>query len=948
MQSDLNRIRDLKQIWYPQKLGEFESRINAAMDDMGFTDDYVLHAITHKSQQERPRTSKVIKDSVWGMVEIDWQSIRVLDCPVVQRLRGVRQLGFSNLTYPSAEHSRFAHSLGMFAVVARFLESMARPDQSSMGENEYKRFEIEKELKLDLLHAALLHDCGHMPFSHASEKLMVARPEDFFCAGSPLSEFMAEPEDKLSKSLQLSELLSLAIILSPRFKKFYSEVVRDGLGDADRADRVATLIAGLRPEPKLRGIAELISNSAVDADKVDYINRDALACGIPVGIDEARLFLRSAFLEVKAEQIAKLTREKLPAQDEVIFVVNASGVDTMEELASARASLYQRVYLHQTTRSAERLLARSMECLPTDDPMRDAMYLLASDDSRLLRDLLSHKSIDVVKPAKMIRDRELPKRACAFGRTLVDLRMPVDQILKGVAKDAIAKQSMGSSIETLRHVSLKGAMLLALETAIAKEAVELAKQVYPIANTLVPGPGLTPFVTVLPMTELDGLSQDCIVRESNELVHSSRRTIADEQIDAARIYKSLGYVMTDPIWRNCVFLASRKVIALSTAQNSPKPIDVKVGDTSLQISGAGSAIIDRHASARRSSLDLRQLAEVEEKAALAGYFDDAPWLLQADPGASTQIAMRFGKFDGQFQWSVTPASALAFLSQFPPSLRQEVSELLIGQFIYIDRATIRNSFKELIGNYQKTVNAKVWVVGLTPDSGAHVRTMMEQELKTSFSENEVSIEKGLEQVLDTISPGQAILFCDDNISSGSQAQSQFRAWFGVPRDKWPEQDQAEGGIFDLILSPGHQAKLRNARIALGYCVGSANAEAGVRQTLQDLGAKNFDGLKIKSPLNRGDSVSPKLHEFLRTVGINVLAYARYGSVNGLNGLDQDQSKAFRVDDACGYSDARALVATGYSVPTGTYPAFWCPGFHMGVPWMPLLVRRGYVSKFVVS
>src|ERR1700720_1835554 len=125
-------VRRLRSTWQgDQKL---QQAIESAFDDIGFDDRYLTDCTAQAGYADRKR--KYIKDSVWGMVELEWATMRLLDCPVVQRLRGIKQLGFSYLTYPSAEHSRFIHSLGMACVVSRLLDSITKraDDERDGGE----------------------------------------------------------------------------------------------------------------------------------------------------------------------------------------------------------------------------------------------------------------------------------------------------------------------------------------------------------------------------------------------------------------------------------------------------------------------------------------------------------------------------------------------------------------------------------------------------------------------------------------------------------------------------------------------------------------------------------------------------------------------------------------------------------------------------------------------
>ena len=244
------------------------------------------------------------------MVEIDGRTVRLLDCPIVQRLRGIKQLGFSYLTYPSAEHSQFIHSLGMACVVSRLLDAITkRADEGRDGENDdYVRVdELGPLSRQDIVHSAILHDVGHMPFSHATENVLIGHENDFSCGNQTVAELASFVERNLSKSLKFAEVLSLLLILSRRFSHFYDRYVRYGSADwdGDALLKIACLIAGLPPEQRLSGAAELISASVVDADKIDYVNRDAYSCGIPVGVDVSRIFLRSGFLRANRERLLK-------------------------------------------------------------------------------------------------------------------------------------------------------------------------------------------------------------------------------------------------------------------------------------------------------------------------------------------------------------------------------------------------------------------------------------------------------------------------------------------------------------------------------------------------------------------------------------------------------------------------------------------------------------------
>jgi HD superfamily phosphohydrolase len=183
----------------------------------------------------------------------------------------------------------------MVSVISRFLQSIARRSgERDIGVDDSLRFVGLKEIipveSEEIVHAALLHDIGHMPFSHASEKVLEGLEESFTCGPHSVADIRDQVEDILKKSLAFAEILSILIVLSERFGNFYDSYVRPGGQRGEAVLRIACLIGGIPPEPRLSGVAELISSAAVDADKIDYVNRDAAACGIPVGVDVSRIF----------------------------------------------------------------------------------------------------------------------------------------------------------------------------------------------------------------------------------------------------------------------------------------------------------------------------------------------------------------------------------------------------------------------------------------------------------------------------------------------------------------------------------------------------------------------------------------------------------------------------------------------------------------------------------
>jgi HD superfamily phosphohydrolase len=196
----------------------------------------------------------IIRDPLWNNVRVDDLAMELIDTPAFQRLRYVRQLGWVYLVYPGATHTRFEHAVGAYHLARRALALLEeRGDIARLPADECHLVRV----------AALLHDIGHYPYSHALEEI-----------GALHHEEVARP---LVTEGEVADALTNAL-------------------GRDAPDRVMRLIRGESDSP-LQG---LISGS-FDLDKLDYLRRDAFMCGVSYGeIDVDRLLQSLLLLEQPA------------------------------------------------------------------------------------------------------------------------------------------------------------------------------------------------------------------------------------------------------------------------------------------------------------------------------------------------------------------------------------------------------------------------------------------------------------------------------------------------------------------------------------------------------------------------------------------------------------------------------------------------------------------------
>ena len=263
-----------------------------------------------------------IRDPVHGLIvfggrdrhgnETDRIAWRLLDTKEFQRLRRIRQLGFADLVYPGATHTRFAHSIGVYHTARRLVDVIAR----QQGE----RHNADRA-RVALL-AALLHDVGHGPFSHVFESAANA----------------------LGKTKR-HEDWSAEIV---RGDTEVNRVLREE--DVQLPDQVGALLKEEEPED----VYAAVVSSQFDADRIDYIQRDRMMTGVQFGHVDNDWLLDC--LEVGSVTIGTSDYVQVPC-----LYLGAKGLAIAEEYLEARVRLYWTVYMHKTSRSAEKMLEALLE-----------------------------------------------------------------------------------------------------------------------------------------------------------------------------------------------------------------------------------------------------------------------------------------------------------------------------------------------------------------------------------------------------------------------------------------------------------------------------------------------------------------------------------------------------------------------------------------------------------
>jgi len=252
---------------------------------------------------------KYIKDPLYGNIRID---PNMIDIPYFQRLRHITQNGMAYMVFPSMRHSRFEHSLGVYQIASKMIDRIRK---------ESLTIELKSDSKDKIKKLALYHDLGHLPFSHtfefAFEVLKYINPNIY----DQILKFTGFK----SILFKLHEMIGIKLL--------------EEMGDRELSNLMRDVYTKSEPDDEFKRIMKLIINSNLDADRLDYLQRDSYYSGAKFGIiDPERIIIT---MNITPEGY------KFPPK----------AIDDLEHFFLARFHMYSSVYNHPVIEIYNRVMA---------------------------------------------------------------------------------------------------------------------------------------------------------------------------------------------------------------------------------------------------------------------------------------------------------------------------------------------------------------------------------------------------------------------------------------------------------------------------------------------------------------------------------------------------------------------------------------------------------------
>lgn len=314
------------------------------------------------------------RDPVHGFIDVSGDELKIIDSAPFQRLRNIRQLATTYLVYHGAEHTRFGHSIGVMHLTSRVFDSVINKNPTLFSSDEKENCARVAWYRQLLRIIGLTHDLGHAPFSHASEEL--------FNEGK-------RHEDYTKLIIYETEIAEYINAIGTKFKKQYGT-------DYDITPELVWMIYDGKDVLNDQFIypdflfLKSFMDGEMDCDKMDYLLRDSLYCGVTYGKYDLERF------------ISTLTVYK--NDKELQLAIERGGIQAFEEFVLARYFMFIQVYFHKSRRCLDEALIKSLKAiLPNGKYPSEVEEYLKWDDARVLHSIAESDDPNV----KLFKNREM-------------------------------------------------------------------------------------------------------------------------------------------------------------------------------------------------------------------------------------------------------------------------------------------------------------------------------------------------------------------------------------------------------------------------------------------------------------------------------------------------------------------------------------------------------------
>lgn len=881
-----------------------------------FSDD-MLCEYNKKLVQKKNLDSnrKEIFDAVWGNIEFSGGEVYILDSPLLQRLRKIKQLGLAYYVYCGCDYSRFYHTLGVTFLANRMADAINRCE---LGIDDKRKDYFKATVRL----AAIFHDVGHMFLSHVSEHYFGKSP--LYPRSSLIESALESFEKKAGKDTALHELLSCMIVntkaVHTLLKYAVSGIVGIGQASDEEIDElveyISCLIVGVPIDREVLPYSSII-NGPIDADKCDYLSRDSHATRVPVAVDISRITQKLSVVETEDINMSLLWHEDASTSNKFYELAMVDSAEkALFQLCIARTIMFDSVYYHHKVLTAETGIRNLLNQLSN---LKKPMFTSFSEILKYTDDDFNSYFFEVMKIGR--DEVDCDKLDCIYNQ-LMDLYnrnmakrviclMP--EYLEGTQS---CKENLFDSILTTIDSSEEKTLIQEIKDEYIKICLLCNETISNIDNIQI-------YVIQAPIN-IFGHSK---IQVPIDLRNGVKRDFKGYELVSSReTSSSASYIVSNENDRLLLYLAIEKILY--------KKFDIR-----LKKEGTACGKFEQKEIITRCNSLFKR-----------GYYDDSPQLIrnellynQISESKVSKIKEKYSSYEGPKGYKITVDEIENFFKQIMSACldKNKCKSVVDGIFKLLDKALFIN--RDFISNNilekLKTIvgeNETLYVIPLggLMDSGKHMMYFWNDIKNRDFS---VETEKSLEEIIRT-GHTEKIIFFDDGAFSGTQLTSIMQEYLGIEDKKTKEKHvralpqelkvdfcRKEIIFFLIAFNKSKEEDLKSELAGLGLTNVSF-------EYIEDMSSKYLE--KSPNALFSDDEQRESVKELLEKIGFELI-----NSTKKVNGEYKDGWNSERVKKAAlGYNDSQQIVFLMSSVPTYTITAFWKEGIYNRFKWKPLFRR----------
>ncbi len=882
---------------------------------------YISRVAETAIQNQSP---KQIHDRVWGTIVLTPLEVAIVDSPLIQRLRYLRQLGVAQWVYPSAAHTRFEHSLGVLHQTHQLITAI---NQSSVIK--YNKAIISTDMTAVLRTAALLHDVGHPVLSHVSEYALEVDP-------NTLLELQRQRR-KYGEDVKLSEIVAALVVRSNDFaevlKKVFDAHVALGLPTQtwsaripEFVEKVSKCILGQSISGEIPLLHQLISGP-FDADKLDYMVRDASMAGIPGIIDISRLVQKVTVKKVPPTDLPPRLASNIKAGIPEVFLIGFpwSGLSVVDELLLTKMILFSKLYQHPKVVAIEAMIwaiVHDLSRIVTHHKLISFVYDILDDELVLAGDAVLRQRLKLSEAGADVKIDEVIANCSAILERLRERNL----FVRAFAFSAHNPSGLDATSD-VTSVMVELVKRLSDRAALANMHDRIVREVVDIGQHL--GMDLPEqFVRSMVVMRKKLLpSQEELRRAYIFPTQGKPKTFGDTGIHKDAWSSSFvsaapkGYIFAPRELAPYVFIATESVIAAEYGVGVPEWLMEEAKQSNAGIRDIKVKLRDRgyykgKPRSIRPVQDRLTMSDVEQ--VVSAFADRFSTMQAAMPQLNSDGALPGGN-------SAMRHRAEAWLDQFDgPYIEPALS--LLQRSRLLGRADVAEMMTRFLQAHPEFEDASV--VGLSQGNESSQIIQYYAADASSKLKFYASLNAAARAGRDA-----PVIFVDDFCASGGQITNLLGSWFGDTELKKADMNEQR----DLALEP-ERDYLRSRKLAFCFVAAWNDGLDSVQKALDDLRLAGT----VFSHLHDKDIPVAFDEQFIDSDLLP--GFRQYCATLGRQLLTAEKWPAEKLTERmCGYGNRGLLLFFPYNAPAQSLTCMWATGEVDGDLWEPLIPRRKKIT-----